>query len=62
MFWAGIFHAFTLIVTFVGIIFLWKLLWRKDIDRAGNLLAGGMLQGWDYTTLLKEKRDKDGKQ
>ena len=46
MFWDGIFHAFCLLVTLIGIILLWRLLKRKDINRSGKLLAGGMLMGW----------------
>ena len=53
MFWDGIFHAFTLIVTLVGIIRLWKLLGRKDIERSGRLLAGGMLLGWGIFNLVE---------
>jgi len=53
MFWDGIFHAFTLIVTLVGILLLWKLLWRKDIDRSGHLLAGGMLLGWGLFNIIE---------
>lgn len=53
MFWDGIFHAFTLIVTLIGIGLLWKLLWRKDIDRSGNLLAGGMLFGWGLFNIIE---------
>jgi uncharacterized membrane protein len=53
MFWDGIFHAFTLLVTLTGVILLWKLLNRKDINRSGNLLAGGMLFGWGLFNLLE---------
>ena len=53
MFWDGIFHAFTLIFTLVGVILLWKLLHRKDVDRSGNLLAGGLLFGWGLFNLLE---------
>jgi uncharacterized membrane protein len=53
MFWDGIFHAFTLLVTFTGVILLWKLLNRKDINRSRNLLAGGMLFGWGLFNLLE---------
>lgn len=53
MFWDGIFHAFTLIVTMVGVVLLWNLLKRKDIDRSGNLLTGGLLLGWGIFNLLE---------
>ena len=53
MFWDGIFHAVTLIVSLIGIVRLWKLLHRKDIDRSGNLLAGGMLAGWALFNIVE---------
>lgn len=53
MFWDGIFHAFTLIVTMVGVVLLWNLLKRKDIDRSGNLLVGGLMLGWGIFNLLE---------
>lgn len=53
MFWDGIFHAFTLIVTLIGIILLWKLLYRKDINRSGYLLSGGMLLGWGLFNIVE---------
>jgi len=53
MFWDGVFHAFTLIVTLIGIILLWKLLYRKDINRSGYLLSGGMLLGWGLFNIVE---------
>jgi uncharacterized membrane protein len=53
MFWDGVFHAVTLVVTIVGIVRLWKLLHRSDIDRSGNLLAGGMLAGWALFNIVE---------
>ncbi|MBN8717977.1 DUF2243 domain-containing protein [Hydrobacter penzbergensis] len=53
MFWDGVFHAFCLIVLLVGVVLLWKLLWRKDIARSGNLLVGGMLLGWGLFNIIE---------
>ncbi len=53
MFWDGIFHAFTLMVTVTGVILLWKLLKRNNIDHSGNLLVGGLLLGWGLFNLLE---------
>ena len=53
MFWDGIFHAFTLIVTFVGIILLWKLTGRRDINRSRNLFAGGLWLGWGLFNIIE---------
>lgn len=46
MFWDGVFHFFTLVVTVVGIVLLWQLLHRKDVNKSGYLLSGGLLTGW----------------
>jgi uncharacterized membrane protein len=46
MFWDGVFHAFTLIVVLVGVVVLWNVLTRRDTNKSGRLLAGGMLAGW----------------
>lgn len=53
MFWDGIFHAFSFIVVVIGIILLWKMLWRRDIDRSGNLLGGGLLLGWGLFNIVE---------
>lgn len=53
MFWDGVFHAFTLLVTFVGMVMLWKLLQRQDISRSGYLLTGGLLLGWGVFNLAE---------
>jgi uncharacterized membrane protein len=53
MFWDGIFHAFCLIVSIVGLILLWKLMLRNDVDRSGNLLAAGLLFGWGIFNLVE---------
>lgn len=53
MFWDGIFHSFTLMVTITGVILMWKLLKRKNIDHSGNLLVGGLLLGWGLFNLLE---------
>jgi uncharacterized membrane protein len=53
MFWDGVFHFFCLIVTIIGIILLWKMLLRTDIDRSGRLLGGGMLLGWGVFNIVE---------
>lgn len=53
MFWDGIFHFFCLMVVLVGVVLLWKLLWRKDIDRSGRLLSGGLLMGWGVFNIVE---------
>jgi uncharacterized membrane protein len=46
MFWDGIFHAFTWIMTAIGLVMVWRLLFRKDIAPTHALLAGSLLFGW----------------
>ena len=53
MFWDGIFHFFTLIVVMIGVTLLWKLLKRKDIDKSGKLLVGGLLLGWGLFNIVE---------
>lgn len=53
MFWDGIFHAFTLIVVIIGIVLMWKLLFKKDIDKSGKLLLGGLLLGWGIFNIVE---------
>lgn len=53
MFWDGIFHLFTLSTTVAGVIILWKLLKRKNINQSGYVLSGGMLAGWGIFNLVE---------
>lgn len=53
MFWDGIFHAYVLLATILGIYLLWKQLQRKDINRSGYLLAGGMMLGWGLFNIVE---------
>jgi len=53
MFWDGIFHAFCLMVAVMGVILLWKLMLRNDVDRSGKLFAAGLLFGWGIFNLVE---------
>ena len=53
MFWDGVFHAFTLIVTIIGIYLLWRLLKKDNINRSGYLLWGGILCGWGIFNIVE---------
>ena len=53
MFWDGIFHAFTLAVVVTGVVLLWRLLPRKDIDRSGKIFIGGLLSGWGLFNIVE---------
>jgi uncharacterized membrane protein len=53
MFWDGVFHAFCLIVTLVGLILMWSVLKKKEVNRSGSLLAGGLLIGWGVFNIVE---------
>lgn len=53
MFWDGVFHFFCMAVVLIGIILMWKLLSRKDVDRSGNLFGGGLLLGWGLFNIVE---------
>jgi uncharacterized membrane protein len=53
MFWDGIFHLFCMVVVIIGVVRLWKLLYRIDIDRSGRLLGGGLLLGWGLFNIVE---------
>jgi uncharacterized membrane protein len=53
MFWDGIFHLFCLIVTLVGIILLFKILFRKDVIVTTKTFAGGLLLGWGIFNVIE---------
>lgn len=53
MFWDGIFHFFCLLVVLTGVVLLWKLLFRTDVERSGKLLGGGLLLGWGVFNIVE---------
>jgi uncharacterized membrane protein len=53
MFWDGIFHLFTWFTTMIGVWLLWRLLKKKNINRSGYLLSGGMLAGWGIFNIIE---------
>lgn len=53
MFWDGIFHAFCFVVAIVGVVLLWKLMLRNDVDRSGKLFIAGLLFGWGIFNMVE---------
>jgi len=53
MFWDGIFHAFCFLVILTGVVLLWKLLGRENINRSGKIFAGGLLTGWGLFNIVE---------
>lgn len=53
MFWDGLFHAFTWIVTAVGIALLWRAAARADVPWSGRTFVGALLLGWGAFNLIE---------
>lgn len=53
MFWDGVFHFFCLIVVLTGVILLWKLLFRPDVNRSKKLFSGGLILGWGLFNIVE---------
>jgi uncharacterized membrane protein len=53
MFWDGLFHAFTWLVTLGGVVMLWRAGRRPDVPWSGRTLAGAMLGGWGLFNLVE---------
>jgi uncharacterized membrane protein len=46
MFWDGIFHAMTWLMTVTGVGMLWKAMGRSDVPHSTPTLVGGLILGW----------------
>ena len=46
MFWDGLFHAFTWMMTALGLWMLWRAVTRRDVLLSGKTLFGAMVFGW----------------
>ncbi|MDO8528069.1 MAG: DUF2243 domain-containing protein [Deltaproteobacteria bacterium] len=53
MFWDGLFHAFTWIMTLIGLALLWKAVRRVDVPKSTKILVGSMLFGWGLFNLVE---------
>jgi uncharacterized membrane protein len=53
MFWDGLFHAFTWLVTLAGVVMLWRAGQRPDVPWSTPTLAGAMLGGWGLFNLVE---------
>ena len=52
MFWDGVFHAATWIVTFIGIMLLWQS-GKRGTNPPLSVFLGGMLMGWGAFNLVE---------
>ena len=53
MFWDGIFHAFTWMMTLIGIMLLWKAIQNKNVPKLTNVLIGSVLTGFGTFNLVE---------
>ncbi|MBX3468394.1 MAG: DUF2243 domain-containing protein [Planctomycetes bacterium] len=53
MFWDGMFHAFTWLVTVGGLAALWRALADPDAPRPPRTFVGGMLLGWGLFNVVE---------
>lgn len=53
MFWDGLFHAFTWVVTVAGVAALWRAGRLPDRVWSGRLLIGAMVLGWGLFNLIE---------
>jgi uncharacterized membrane protein len=53
MFWDGLFHAFTWVVTAIGIALLFRAGRRPGVPWSGKVLFGSMLAGWGLFNVVE---------
>jgi uncharacterized membrane protein len=53
MFWDGLFHAFTWVMTLAGLIELWRAGRPRGAYWSGTALAGSMILGWGLFNLVE---------
>jgi uncharacterized membrane protein len=53
MFWDGLFHAFTWLMTAAGLALLWRAGQRPDVPWSTRTLVGGLALGWGLFNLVE---------
>ncbi len=53
MFWDGMFHALTWVMTAIGIMLLWKAARRADVPWLGKVFVGALFLGWGLFNLIE---------
>ena len=53
MVWDGLFHAFTWLMTALGLVLLFRAGRRADVPWSGRLLLGAMIAGWGLFNLVE---------
>ncbi|MDX1962185.1 MAG: DUF2243 domain-containing protein [Pirellulales bacterium] len=53
MFWDGLFHAFTWLMTVLGVALLWQAVRLKKVPLSTTTLVGSLLCGWGLFNLVE---------
>jgi uncharacterized membrane protein len=53
MFWDGLFHAFTWMMTAIGIAMLWRVARQADVNRSNTVFLGSLGLGWGLFNLVE---------
>jgi uncharacterized membrane protein len=53
MFWDGLFHAFTWVMTALGLALLWKAFQRPDVPLSTKTFIGSLALGWGLFNLVE---------
>lgn len=53
MVWDGLFHAFTWMMTMIGIILLWRAGLRPEVPWSTRTFVGGLVLGWGVFNLVE---------
>lgn len=53
MVWDGLFHAFTWIVTTIGVGLLWRAAGRPEVPHSTRILVGSMSLGWGLFNVVE---------
>lgn len=46
MFWDGLFHTLTYLMTLIGLVLLWRVGRRQDVPWSGKIFIGSLFMGW----------------
>jgi uncharacterized membrane protein len=53
MFWDGLFHAATWVMTAIGLALLWRAGGRSDVRWSGRTFVGSLMAGWGLFNLVE---------
>jgi uncharacterized membrane protein len=53
MFWDGLFHAGTWVMTAIGVALLWRVGRRKEVRWSGRTFLGALIMGWGLFNLIE---------